>query len=117
MTRFLRPAAVPSTDEIIGRLIRQIDEVAGPEAFTSIHLYGSEAHVVVHRIDEQRYPLHCATDLDAPVRIHDVGPHARRCLTVKRVTLLKALQDAAAALAFPAGTGATLRVVDGGESA
>ena len=117
MTRFLRPTLAPSNDEIVGRLIRQIDEVAGPDAFASFYLYDNRAEVVVHRLNEQRYGLHCADDLDAPVRIHDVGPHARRCLTVKRTTLLKALQDAAAVLAFPAGTGARLRVVDGGEPA
>lgn len=103
-----------SHDEVIGRLIRQIDEVTGPESFTSIHLGNVENTVVVHRLDEFRYPLHRADDIDAPVRIHDVGVHARRCLTVKRTTLLKALQDAASALAFPATTGATLRVIDGG---
>ncbi|WP_288337816.1 hypothetical protein [uncultured Gordonia sp.] len=113
---------IPTTashDEIIGRLIRQIDEVAGPNAFTSINLYSGDTWVTVHKIDEFRYPLHNADDPYAPVRIHDVGPDQRRnrCLTVKRTTLLKALQDAAATLAFPVTTGATLRVIDGGEPA
>lgn len=111
--------SIPTTvshDEIIGRLIRQIDEVAGPNAFTSINLYSGDTWVTVHKIDEFRYPLHNADDPYAPVRIHDIGPDQRRnrCLTVKRTTLLKALQDAASALAFPTTTGATLRVIDGG---
>lgn len=108
-----RLRAVPSTDEIVGRLIRQIDEAAGPDAFTSIHLYGSEAHVNVHKLDPLRYELHCADDYDAPIRIWDTS-NGMRCLTVQRVTLRHALQDAAAALAFPTATGAALRVIDGG---
>ncbi|MGW8936021.1 hypothetical protein [Gordonia terrae] len=110
---------IPTTvshDEIVGRLIRQIDEVAGPDALTSVTLYSDSHEVVIHRLDPFRYELHCADDLDAPIRIWDTRL-GQRCLTVRRTTLLKALQDTAATLAFPVTTGARLRVIDGGEPA
>lgn len=108
-----RLRAVPSTDEVVGRLLRQISEAAGPGASVHTASHDNWHEVNVQKLDIFRYQLHNADDIDAPVRIWDTR-NGMRVLTVRRATLLKALQDAGAALAFPAASGATLRVIDGG---
>lgn len=114
-------ATIPSTDEIVGRLIDQIGEFAGPDGGVSIWIGPASAEVTILGLNADRWPLHNADDPLAPVRIRDnAAGNGSHTLTVLRVTLLRALQDAAAILAFPPdttlGARVALKAVDGGAS-
>lgn len=108
-------AVIPSTDEVIGRLIRQIGEYGTTMSITG---YGHGSVVSIHGLDPERYPLHNAHDLTADIAIMPNKTTGKHWLTVSRPELLRALQDTAAILAFPPdttlGARTVLKSIEGG---
>ncbi|MDF3280447.1 hypothetical protein [Gordonia sp. N1V] len=102
-----------STAEVLGRLIEQIGEAAGPD--TSMLTYTSEhgAHVDVIGVNPDRFPEWNADEPLAAVRI-TTARSGLRMISAHSHTLVRALQLVASVMAFPPESGATLRLVPNG---
>lgn len=107
------PAPAPSNAEVIGRLMEQIAEAAGPGTSVMTYTADSRAVVDVHGVDAARYPEWNADEPFAAVRIH-VTKAGQHMISAQATTLLKALQLVASVMAFPPESGATLRLVPHG---
>lgn len=105
--------------ESVGLLIEQIDEFIGPNAWLSMDLWRhDDIDVTVYQLNKDRYALLNADDIDAKIRIYDLGT-GTRVLTAKATTLLGALQLAATHLVFGgidefAADVSSLRLIEGG---
>lgn len=104
--------------ESVGLLIEQIDNYIGPQSWFSIEtstVRGVE--VVVYNIDPQRYALRDGDPFEFGVHISDL-PSGMRILETRAITMLRALQLAAAHLVFSSVENADsmLRVIEGGGS-
>ena len=102
-----------STAEVIGRLIEQIGEVAGPDTSMLTHTSERGARVDVIGVNPDRFPEWNADEPFAAVRIH-VTKAGQHMISAQATTLLKALQLVASVMAFPPESGATLRLVPNG---
>lgn len=108
---------------VIGRMEAHItdwvrgQQPAGVHGCVSIHEHHSHTKIFVHGLNPDRYPEHNADDLVADTQIYASVEGTHHILEVSRATKLLALQAVNGILAFPADTGATLRLVNHNDGA
>lgn len=102
-----------STAEVLGRLIEQISEVAGPDASVQTQTSGRGARVDVVGVNPDRFPEWNADEPLAAVQI-TTARSGLRMISADAHTLVRALQLVASVMAFPPESGATLRLVPNG---
>lgn len=102
-----------STAEVIGRLIEQIGEVAGPDTSMLTHTSERGARVDVIGVNPDRFPEWNADEPFAAVKI-TTARSGLRMISADSHTLVRALQLVASVMAFPPESGATLRLVPNG---
>ncbi|MFW0796555.1 hypothetical protein AAFP30_22315 [Gordonia sp. CPCC 205515] len=96
----------------MGLLLNSIQEFVVATGGSFSVWSGAYHEVTVHGLDRDRFPIFCANDDTAPIRIIDVGGEV--VMKCRKPTLLEALRTASTYLTFPPPLGdqAVLQVVD-----